>query len=129
MNSKLASELNFKESSANWICLSCGRKYTKKDDNEKKDELMAEHRKEHTMIQKKVWMGTTKGELMDIAYNGDKEKLRNVDCALPLDWTKENPNQNTFWFVMDYNGEGSVFGRVRDLREVAKENNVHLIFG
>jgi hypothetical protein len=78
------------------------------------------------MKQVKIWQGTTKGEIMRIAYNNDAEKLRNVDSAIPQDWLNEN-KVNSFWYVTDYNKD-TIFGAIRNLKDVAKENGIELSY-
>jgi len=71
-------------------------------------------------------MGTTKGELVAIAYDNNQTKLANVDVALPQQWVDENKHLNRFWYVTDYND--SVLGQIKCLKDVAKENGVKLIY-
>jgi hypothetical protein len=82
---------------------------------------------EKTIKEVKIWMGTTKGELMKICYDNDAKKLANVDSALPLEYLKQNPRILSYWYVMDYNTL-SVFGEVRNLKDVAAENGIKLIY-
>lgn len=115
-------QLAFKDSGKNYICKNCKRKFSHSADLE----MLIEHEQEHSMVQAKIWQGTTKGELMKICYNNNESLLRNVDVALPQSWLDENPG-SSYWFVMDYN-KNTIFGEVRNLKDVAKENGVKLIY-
>ena len=71
-------------------------------------------------------MGTTKGELIKICYDNNETKLANIDVALPQYFLIAHPGLMKYWHVVDYNN--SVLGTIRNLKDVAKENNIELVY-
>ena len=69
----------------------------------------------------------TKGELMQKLYS--EEELKHIDSAIPKEYwdgvNKEIQVDNTYYFVMNYNGNGP-FGRLDDMREIAKERKIDI---
>lgn len=72
-------------------------------------------------------LGMTKGDLMKIAYNYDHAALQNVDAAIPQDVYDKLAKDQRFWYVMDYNGENAVFGKLTDIRDIAERNGVKFV--
>jgi hypothetical protein len=71
--------------------------------------------------------GMNKGDIMKIAYANNEEKLRQVDVALPFDYTKNKSREQTILEVTDYNDD-HIFGKIVDLRKVAEQNGIKLIY-
>ncbi len=55
----------------------------------------------------------TKGELMKSVYS--KEELRNIDCAIPMEYWETH---ETYWHVMNYNNGNGV---LQDMRVIAEK--------
>jgi hypothetical protein len=72
----------------------------------------------------KIWQGTTKGELMKTIYTPDE--LKNIDAAIPIEIQKES-NILSYWLVMNYN-QDKTFGRLENMKDIAKERNINLIY-
>jgi len=69
----------------------------------------------------------TKGDLMALLFT--KEELGNVDAAFDHAHMKNRggtvDSEDTFWYVTDYN-DNFVFGKLVDMRVLAKSKNVNL---
>jgi hypothetical protein len=61
----------------------------------------------------------TKGELMNEVFTA--EQLKNIDPSIPQELLESGTVKwdESGYYVMDYNG-GSVFGELRDMRELKK---------
>tara|TARA_R110002020_G_scaffold28130_2_gene89880 strand:+ start:1016 stop:1246 length:231 start_codon:yes stop_codon:yes gene_type:complete len=67
--------------------------------------------KKYESIENSIPDGTTKGEVMKMAYS--KKEIVNIDASLPID---RAINSDSFWKVMNYNY--NVLGELQDMRDV-----------
>tara|TARA_Y100000310_G_scaffold333826_1_gene412186 strand:- start:429 stop:650 length:222 start_codon:yes stop_codon:yes gene_type:complete len=64
--------------------------------------------------------GMTKIQVLKLIYS--KDEIKNIDCSLPL----ECYNKDHFFHVMNFNK--NVFGLLQDIRNIAKNKNIKLIY-
>lgn len=67
-----------------------------------------------------------KGQLMKLVYT--EKELRNIDAGLPKEyWDGKNKDiqVDTYFHVMNYN-HNRPFGKLEDMREIAKERSVDI---
>lgn len=68
-----------------------------------------------------VFLIHTKGDLMKAVYS--EEELERIDCSLPIQYWKNNPNFETVIHVMNYN-EPNTMGRVENMEHIAKARGI-----
>jgi hypothetical protein len=67
-----------------------------------------------------------KGQLMKRLY--DEEELQNIDPGLPQQIIDELrvKNEDTYYYVMNYNYPNTIFGKLNDMRKVARKRKIKI---
>ena len=69
--------------------------------------------------------GMTKIQVLKLIYS--KDEIKNIDCSLPLTtYLNRIPIHDHFFHVMNFNK--NIFGALQDIRSIAKNKNIKLIY-